>query len=352
MTSIHDMTAVELLAAYKTKKLSPLEAVDAVIARIEAWEPRLKALYAPDFAGARRLAGESAKRWAAGKPIGSLDGVPRSRSRKTSPPRGVRAARRQRPTELVPAAADAPAAARVREAGAILLAKTTMPDYGMLSSGRSLHFHPLTSAIPGTLALGSAGSSAGAGAAGSGRLRPLHPRHRHRRLGAAAGVLERHLHPETQPRPRAGRSALSRPRDRADDADGSRLGAADGRTLQARCARPHEPAAGRHRLVGGDRLQPKGLQDRSLSRRGLGPAGRSGSDGSGRGRGQAVREGRRARRAAGAVPAARDAAPAGFVLAGAELGRFLGIESRQSRPACCRSSPTGAAAAPTSRAPR
>ena len=46
-------------------------------------------------------------------------------------------------TELVPAAADAPASARVREAGAVILAKTTMPDYGMLSSGRS-SFHPLT----------------------------------------------------------------------------------------------------------------------------------------------------------------------------------------------------------------
>ena len=49
MTAIHDLSAGELLAAYKTKKLSPVEAVDAVIARIEAWEPRLKALYAPDF---------------------------------------------------------------------------------------------------------------------------------------------------------------------------------------------------------------------------------------------------------------------------------------------------------------
>ena len=46
-------------------------------------------------------------------------------------------------TELVPAAADAPPAARVREAGAVILAKTTMPDYGMLSSGLS-SFHALT----------------------------------------------------------------------------------------------------------------------------------------------------------------------------------------------------------------
>ena len=76
MTQIHDMTAAELLAAYKSKKLSPVEAVDAVIARIEAWEPRLKALYAPDFGGARKAAKESQARWQKGRPVGSLDGVP------------------------------------------------------------------------------------------------------------------------------------------------------------------------------------------------------------------------------------------------------------------------------------
>ena len=41
MTALHDMTADDLLAAYKSKSLSPVEATDAVIARIEAWEPKL-----------------------------------------------------------------------------------------------------------------------------------------------------------------------------------------------------------------------------------------------------------------------------------------------------------------------
>src|SRR3979409_1273517 len=76
MTAIHDLSAGELLAAYKTKKLSPVEAVDAVIARIEAWEPRLKALYAPDFGEARKQAQDAEKRWQQGKPQGALDGVP------------------------------------------------------------------------------------------------------------------------------------------------------------------------------------------------------------------------------------------------------------------------------------
>src|SRR6266540_3581369 len=132
MTVLHDMTAGELLANYKTKKLSPVETVDAVIAHIEKWEPKLKALYAPDFEGARQAAKASEKRWQAGKPQGSLDGVPIT-IKENIATKGV----------PVPAADDAPAAARVREAGAVILAKTTMPDYGMLSSGRS-SFHPLT----------------------------------------------------------------------------------------------------------------------------------------------------------------------------------------------------------------
>jgi aspartyl-tRNA(Asn)/glutamyl-tRNA(Gln) amidotransferase subunit A len=75
-------------------------------------------------------------------------------------------------TELLPAAQDAPAAARVREAGAVILAKTTMPDYGMLSSGRS-SFHPLTR-NPWNLAWNPGGSSAGAGAAAAAGYGPLH----------------------------------------------------------------------------------------------------------------------------------------------------------------------------------
>src|SRR5260221_8442974 len=139
MTALHDMTATDLLAAYKSKKLSPVEAIDAVVARIEAWEPKLKALYAPDFGNARKAAKESEKRWHAGKPMGALDGVPIT-IKENIATKGVPVPLGTAATELVPASADAPAAARVREAGAIILSKTTMPDYGMLASGRpSVH---------------------------------------------------------------------------------------------------------------------------------------------------------------------------------------------------------------------
>ena len=75
-------------------------------------------------------------------------------------------------SDMTPAEADAPPAARLREAGAIIFAKTTMPDYGMLSSGLS-SFHPLAR-NPWKLDRNPGGSSAGAGAAAAARYGPLH----------------------------------------------------------------------------------------------------------------------------------------------------------------------------------
>src|SRR5690606_19160651 len=75
-------------------------------------------------------------------------------------------------TALVPAAQDAPPAARLREAGAVFLAKTTMPEFGMLSSVLS-SFHPLTR-NPWNTAMNPGGSSAGAGAAAAAGYGPLH----------------------------------------------------------------------------------------------------------------------------------------------------------------------------------
>jgi len=75
-------------------------------------------------------------------------------------------------SDLTPAKADAPPAARLREAGAIIFTKTTMPDYGMLSSGLSSH-HALAR-NPWKLDRNPGGSSAGAGAAAAALYGPLH----------------------------------------------------------------------------------------------------------------------------------------------------------------------------------
>ena len=166
-----DLDAASLLAGYAAGRFTPTEAMQAVIDRVAEWEPRVCALYAFDPAGALAAAAQSTVRWQSGLPEGELDGVPVTlkeliATRGTPIPLGTAG------TELVPAPADAPPAARLREAGAIIFAKTTAPDLGMLSSGLS-SVHPLAR-NPWNLATNPGGSSAGASAAAAAGYGPLH----------------------------------------------------------------------------------------------------------------------------------------------------------------------------------
>src|SRR5580704_1868297 len=165
------MSALELLCLYRTRELSPVEAMASVIERVEAYEPHIHAtfLYAPERALSEARASEA--RWAKGEPIGPLDGLPVTikdniATRGDPTPVGTAA------SDMEPAKADAPPAQRLREAGAIIFTKTTMPDYGMLTSGLS-SFHPLAR-NPWNLDRNSGGSSAGAGAAAAALYGPLH----------------------------------------------------------------------------------------------------------------------------------------------------------------------------------
>jgi aspartyl-tRNA(Asn)/glutamyl-tRNA(Gln) amidotransferase subunit A len=171
MAELHQLGAADLAALYRRREASPVEAVRAVIAHIGRCEPQLKALYAYDPDAALAAARASEARWAQGASLSAIDGVPGTlkeniATRGTPVPVGTAA------SDHTPAAEDAPPAARWREAGLVLLAKTTMPDFGMLSSGLST-FHPLTR-NPWDLSRNPGGSSAGAGAAAAAGYGPLH----------------------------------------------------------------------------------------------------------------------------------------------------------------------------------
>jgi aspartyl-tRNA(Asn)/glutamyl-tRNA(Gln) amidotransferase subunit A len=171
MTPWHDVTAEELGALYQRREASPVEVTQGVIDHIERWEPRLCATWSFDPEGALRMARESEQRWQRGEALSVLDGVPCT-IKENIATRGVAQPMGTAATELVPAAADAPPAARLREAGCVFLGKTTMPDYGMLSSGLS-SFHKLAR-NPWNLDKNPGGSSAGAGAAAAAGYGPLH----------------------------------------------------------------------------------------------------------------------------------------------------------------------------------
>src|SRR6187549_3993626 len=171
ITSLHDLSATDLIAGYRAKQFSPSEVLEEVIEHVAAWEPHIKALYLYDPEAARAAAKVSTERWQKGEPAGTLDGIPvtikDNIATKGQPvPLGAASVKQ------VAAEKDAPPAARLRESGAIIFAKTTMPDYGMLSSGLS-SFHPLTR-NPWDLSKNPGGSSSGAGAAGAAGYGPLH----------------------------------------------------------------------------------------------------------------------------------------------------------------------------------
>ncbi|MDD5335436.1 MAG: amidase [Rhodoferax sp.] len=171
VVKLHELGGSQLIAAYRRRELSPVEVTQAVLAQIDRWEPHIHASYLlrPEHALAQARASEA--RWQRGAPCGALDGVPVTikenlATRGDPVPLGTLA------TDLTPATADAPPPARLFEAGAVMVCKTTMPDYGMLSSGLS-SFHALAR-NPWDVSKTPGGSSAGGGAAAAAGYGPLH----------------------------------------------------------------------------------------------------------------------------------------------------------------------------------
>jgi aspartyl-tRNA(Asn)/glutamyl-tRNA(Gln) amidotransferase subunit A len=170
-TDLADCTAHELLRLYRSGQASPSEATQAVLARIERHNPQLKAFCLVAGDEALAAARDSTARWQRGEPRGPLDGVPTSikdliLTRGWPTLRGSRTVDANQPWDV-----DAPATARLREAGAVLLGKTCTPEFGCKGETNS----PLTgltrnpwdlSKTPG----GSSGGTAAAVAAGMGPL--------------------------------------------------------------------------------------------------------------------------------------------------------------------------------------
>ncbi len=169
--ALHELSAPALVDLYRRREVSPVEVARSVLGHVERWEPYTQALFLLRPERVLEQARASEARWQRGEPLGLIDGVPVTikdniATRGDPTPLGTAA------IDLVPAADDAPPAARVREHGGVVLAKTTMPDYGMLSSGLS-SFHKLAR-NPWDLPTPPGGSSAGAGAAAAAGFGPLH----------------------------------------------------------------------------------------------------------------------------------------------------------------------------------
>ncbi|WP_336660916.1 amidase [Leucobacter sp. USHLN153] len=171
MTSHHDLDAATLSARYADGSLTPSEVAESVIARVEAREPELNALYLFDAEQVRRDAAASTERWRAGEQLSAYDGVP------VTVKENIARAGQPKPSgTAIPnppiAEQNAPTTDRLLEAGAVIVGSTTMPDWGMLSSGvSSLHGVTRGALNP---AHTSGGSSAGAGTAAAAGYGPFH----------------------------------------------------------------------------------------------------------------------------------------------------------------------------------
>src|SRR6185436_12786166 len=116
MAAMHDLDALQVAAQYAAGGLSPVDVARALLARIEALEPRLNAMYRVDREGALTAAKAAEARWRTKQPLSPLDGVPVTIKEniytKGDPaPIGTKAI-----DGAAPQPADAPPAARLREA--------------------------------------------------------------------------------------------------------------------------------------------------------------------------------------------------------------------------------------------
>ena len=129
-TDLADCTATELLALYRSRQASPVEATQAALARIARHNDTLRAFVHVAAEEALASAEQSQARWQQGTPRGALDGVPTS-IKDLILARGWPTLRGSHTVEAEQAwDVDAPATQRLREAGAVLLGKTATPEFG------------------------------------------------------------------------------------------------------------------------------------------------------------------------------------------------------------------------------
>lgn len=171
MREPHEMTAAELSTAYASRDLSPVEVTEALLGRIEALDSEINCFCHIDPYVSLEQARQSEARWLQGDPRSPLDGVPVAIKdlllTKGWPTR--RGSLIVDPKD--PWTEDAPTVARLREAGAVLIGKTTTPEFGWKGSTDS----PLTGTTrnPWNRQKTPGGSSGGSSAALAARFAPL-----------------------------------------------------------------------------------------------------------------------------------------------------------------------------------
>ncbi|MDC1427765.1 amidase [Rhodospirillaceae bacterium] len=165
-------SASELLTAYSNKTLSPVEVTKATLDHIANYDEKVNAFRLVDEEKALENAKASEERWSQGTPAGLVDGIPTTikdlvATKGWSTRRGSLTTNDKGPWDE-----DAPLVARLRSNGAVLLGKTTTPEFGW----KGVTDSPLTGITrnPWDLTKTPGGSSGGAAAAAAACFGALH----------------------------------------------------------------------------------------------------------------------------------------------------------------------------------
>ena len=163
--------ATEAARLIRDKRLSPVELMEAVLARVETLEPRLNAFAHVAAESAMRQARAAEQRVTDGEPVGPLHGVPVT-IKDLSDTRDMPTQRGSNIFADATSDFDSPFVTRLAAAGAIAIGKTTTPEFGWKGVSES----PLTGIThnPWAAGLNAGASSAGAGVGAAAGYGPLH----------------------------------------------------------------------------------------------------------------------------------------------------------------------------------
>ena len=164
------LSALEMLSAVKKKKLSPVEIIEAVLARIEKINPKVNAYCTviPEMAREAAKKAEAAV-MRKGK-VGPLHGIPVS-IKDLTPTAGIRTTWGSKIFENFVPEEDALIVQRLKSAGAIVIGKTNTPEFGAGANTYNQVFGPTWN--PWKLTHTCGGSSGGAAVALACGLGPL-----------------------------------------------------------------------------------------------------------------------------------------------------------------------------------
>lgn len=170
MAQLWRLDAAALAQGYRSGAFTPAEVLDACLARVAQCQPHINAMAHVDRMGARQAAGASRLRWASGKPLGPLDGVPVS-LKDNLHAAGLPTTWGSRLLHGFVARRDELPVARLRAAGAVIFGKTTLPEFAM--QGYTGNLVTGITRNPWNTALTPGGSSGGAAASVAAGCGPL-----------------------------------------------------------------------------------------------------------------------------------------------------------------------------------